>query len=292
MRVFIFGLGYCGNRIANCLCKQATSVAGTCRSPERATEASIDAYAFDEPTAPLHDAERLLGDVTHVLSTIGPCGDDGHDPVLAVLRDTLLSAPNLKWVGYLSATSVYGNVDGDWVDESSPVRPSNDRGRKRAAAEKEWIELGEKKNVPVHVFRIGAIYGEGRNSLEMVQSGRVKWRISRPGHVFSRIHVDDIVQVVIASMRNHSASNPAIYNLVDDKPMAAHEVVEYACKLLGREELPLIDWCDDHVAMMKPWYSDSKRVRNGKIKSELGVSLKYPTVIEGLNELAKSLLNG
>ena len=286
MRVFIFGLGYCGIRIAKHFSEHVTSIAGTCRSPERADELPIETHVFDAPTTPLRDIEPRLKDVTHLLTTIGPL-DDGSDPVLASHRDALLAAPNLQWIGYLSATSVYGNADGAWVDESSPLRPSGNRGRRRVAVEQKWIELGVEKNVPVHVFRLGSIYGEGRSFLDSVESGRTKNRISKPGHVFNRIHVDDIVSVVIASMNNPSKSNPAVYNVVDEVPMSSQEVLEHVCKLLGKDDLPLIDWEDDNVAWMKAWYMDNRRVSNEKVKRELGVELKYPTVIEGLTALSK-----
>ena len=257
-----------------------------CRSPERADELPIKKHVFDAPATPLRDIEPHLKDVTHLLTTICPL-DDGSDPVLASHRDALLAAPNLQWIGYLSSTSVYGNADGAWVDESSPLRPPGNRGQRRVAVEQKWIELGVEKNVPVHVFRLGSVYGEGKGPLQLVQSGRMKYRISKPGHVVIWIHIDDIVSVVVASMKNPSTSNPAIYNVVDDVPMSSQEVLEHVCKLLGKDELPLIDWEDDRVAWIKAWYMENKRVSNEKMKRGLGVELKYPTAIEGLTALSK-----
>jgi nucleoside-diphosphate-sugar epimerase len=216
--------------------------------------------------------------VTHLLVSTPP--DDHGDPTFLMHADDILALPTLKWVGYLSSTGVYGDRDGGWVDESSEVRPTSKRGSRRAKAEDQWMSLFFKNGLPVHIFRLAGIYGPGRSALDSVRAG-VARRIDKPGHAFSRVHVDDIVQVLIASMNK---PNPgAIYNIADDNAAPSHEVIAHACELLGLAPPPLIPFDEaDMVPIARSFYADNKRVRNDRIKNELGVELLYPDYRSGL----------
>jgi nucleoside-diphosphate-sugar epimerase len=191
----------------------------------------------------------------------------------------------LGWVGYLSTTGVYGDRAGGWVDESGELRPTGDRGRRRVAAETAWLDLWRRRGVPVHVFRLAGIYGPRRSAFDSLRQARAQ-RIDKPGQVFSRIHVDDIAAVLSVSM---AKPNPgAIYNVCDDDPAAPAEVIAYAAGLLGIELPPLVPFAQAELSdMAQSFYADNKRVRNDRIKRELGVELAYPDYRQGLAAILK-----
>jgi len=286
-RLFCFGLGFSAEALAARLKSKGWRVAGTTRTRERA-EALVargyEAFVFGAG-APLADAAAALLDSTHVLISIPP-GASG-DPVLANhARDLSALKPLPVWLGYLSTTGVYGDHTGEWVTEQTPVAPVSERAKRRVAAERAWAAWGTALNMPVQIFRLAGIYGPGRNQLESLREGTAR-RIVKPGQVFSRIHVEDIASALEASIERPRAG--AIYNVCDDEPAAPHEVVEYAARLLNLGPPPLEKFEDAARSMSEmalSFYADSKRVKNDRIKSELGVKLRYPTYREGLAALA------
>lgn len=282
-RLFVFGLGYTGLVLARRLKKQGWIVGGTVQSEERrATLAAegINAFVFDG-AHPFAEFETALQRATHVLGSIPPVGDT--DPVL-VHHAAALAALKLKWVGYLSTTGVYGDCDGDWVDERAGLHPSGPRGRARVAAEQAWLDL-VRVGLPVHIFRLAGIYGPGRSAIDAVRAGTAK-RIVKPGQVFSRIHVEDIAAVLEASM---ARPNPgAVYNVCDDEPAPPQDVIAYAAALLdvpAPPDVPFSEAAKTMSEMARSFYDDNKRVSNRRIKSELGVRLAYPDYRAGLKAL-------
>ncbi len=277
-RLFCFGLGYCALRLAAALRAEGWRVAGTCRGEAKLSALAaegFETFAFDRdrPLAPA----ALAGD-THLLSSVPP--DAAGDPVLDAHGADIARASGLAWVGYFSTTGVYGNRGGGWVDESSELRPTGERGRRRAAAEAGWLALWRRRGVPVHVFRLAGIYGPGRSALDAVRGGTAK-RVRKPGQVFGRIHVDDVVAVLRASMARPSPG--AAYNLCDDEPASPAEVVEFAAGLLGLPPPPEVPFEQAQLGdMARSFYADNKRVRNERIKRELGVKLQYPDYRAGL----------
>ena len=217
-----------------------------------------------------------LDAATHLLISAGP--DQEGDPVLRELRDEIAKR-DFEWVGYLSTTGVYGDHQGDWVDEDTPLTPSTRRGQWRAAAEAEWQGM----NLPLHIFRIAGIYGPGRGPFSKVRAGTAR-RIIKDGQVFSRIHVEDIAQVVAASIAQPNAG--AVYNLCDNDPAPPQDVISYAAELLGMPLPAAIDYdTADMTPMARSFYAESKRVKNDRIKDELGIVLKYPDYRAGLQAL-------
>jgi len=281
--LFCFGLGYSAGRLARALLADGWTVAGTCQSDTRRAELAadgIEAHVFDGQT-PLADAAGLLLRASHLLSSVPPPrdggGDDGdRDPVLALHGADIRAATGLEWVGYLSSTGVYGDAGGGRVDETSPVNPSSERSAMRAAADAEWLSLG------AHVFRLAGIYGPDRSALDQARAGRAR-RIEKPGHKFSRIHVDDIAAVVRASMRRPDPG--AVYNVCDDEAASPAEVNGFAYDLLGLEPPPVIAF-EDAARTMSPmglsFWQDNRLVDNRRIKDELGVRLSYPDYRAGL----------
>jgi hypothetical protein len=279
-QLFCFGYGYSCDGLGQALMAQGWNVAGTTREREKwrfLKTLGIKSFLFDYEQ-PLEDPALFLRGTTHLLISTPP-SDDG-DPAFLMHGQDVLNIPTIRWVGYLSSTSVYGDREGGWVDENSEVRPSSIRGSRRARAEEQWLSLYRKHKLPVHIFRLAGIYGPGRSALDSVRAGIAR-RINKPGHAFSRIHIDDIVQTLIASMNR---PNPgAVYNVADDLAAPSHEVILRACEMLGLTPPPLIPYEEADVApITRSFYSDNKRIRNDRIKNELGVVLRYPTFIEGL----------
>jgi len=282
-RLFCFGLGYSAGFLARTLAAEGWRVAGTSRDEAACAKlraAGFAAYRF-APEAPLAAPRQVLGEATHLLATVPP-GESG-DPVLAAHGVDLATLTGLHWVGYLSTTGVYGDRGGDWVDESDELRPTGPRGRQRVAAETAWLDLHRRHGLPVHVFRLAGIYGPGRNAIETVRRGRAQ-RIDKPGQVFSRIHVEDIAAVLVASI---ARPNPgAVYNVCDDDPAPPETVIAYASELLGVPPPPLIPFEEAPLSpMARSFYDDNKRVANLRIKEELGVRLAYPSYRQGLRAL-------
>jgi nucleoside-diphosphate-sugar epimerase len=216
--------------------------------------------------------------VTHILISIPP-GELG-DPVLDLHGGDIAALSALEWLGYLSTTGVYGTRDGGWVDETSELRPTSARGARRVTAETGWLELWQTRGVPVHVFRLAGIYGPGRSAFDALRAGTAR-RIDVPGQMFSRIHVDDIAGVLLASIARPRPA--AIYNVCDDEPAAQEEVVAYAAELLGLDPPPLVPPAAAELSpMAKSFYTDNKRVSNALIKTELGVTLAHPDYRAGL----------
>jgi nucleoside-diphosphate-sugar epimerase len=280
-RLFIFGLGYSGSEIARLAKAAGWRVGGTCTSEDKAAclrSSGVNAHLFDGITAP--PAEAMAG-VTHVLSTIAP-GPNG-DPVLTACSTLLRRA---RWLGYLSTTGVYGDHGGGWIDESTSTRPGQLRSVQRLATERAWQALALDRGVPVDIFRLPGIYGPGRSAVDQVKAGTAR-RIDKPGQVFSRIHVEDIAgTVLMAITQPHAAS---IYNVADDLPASTAEIVAFACELLGKPAPPLIPWSQAEAAMSplaRSFYAENRRVRNDRIKNELGVELRYPTYREGFRAIA------
>ena len=281
--LFCFGLGYCSKALARTLQAEGWRISGTCREPERQARLrsrGIAAHLFDRGR-PLEDIEAAFAGVTHVLHSIPP--DDGGDPVLHACGVELAQLPGLQWFGYMSTSGVYGDRGGDWVDEDSELKPTGERGRRRAAAEAGWNAMLSLSYFPLHIFRLAGIYGPRRSALDALRGGTAR-RVIKPGQVFGRIHVDDIVQVLRASM---ARPNPgAVYNLCDDDPAPPWEVIEYAAELLGVAPPPAVPFEQAQLSeMARSFYDDNKRVRNDRIKRELGVELKYPSYREGLQAL-------
>lgn len=283
MRLFVFGLGFSANRLAHQLMPQGWSVSGTCRTPEKAEllrKDSITAHLFTGEES-LADANATLADCSHILLSIPP-GEHG-DPVFHHHAEYIAQLPNLNWLGYLSTTGVYGDHQGRWIDESTPVNPGSARGQRRVDAENAWLSLHAEHGAPTHIFRLPGIYGPGRSAFDALQQRRAQ-RINKPGQVFCRIHIDDIAQGLSASMAN---PNPgSIYNLVDDEPAPPQDVTALAAELMGMEPPPLIPFDDAELTPMgRSFYAECKRVRNTKMKEELGVTLKHPSYREGLQAI-------
>ncbi|WP_170349453.1 SDR family oxidoreductase [Ruegeria atlantica] len=275
--LFSFGHGYSAQALSQLLEPQGWRICGTTRDP--AQSPAIRASGADPLVWP-GQVPNLDG-VTHLLISTAPKADG--DPVLAALQDEISArAAQFEWVGYLSTTAVYGDHQGAWVDETTPPAPTAERGRWRVKAEQQWMSIPD---LPTHIFRLAGIYGPGRGPFSKLKRAGMR-RIIKPGQVFSRIHVADIAQVLAASM---AAPNPgAIYNVCDDEPVPPQDVIAYAAELQGLPLPPEVPFDEaDLTPMARSFYNENKRVRNDRIKDELGVRLLYPDYRTGLEALMK-----
>ena len=264
------GHGYSARALARRLVPQGWRVIGTTRNPAKAEAFRSEGV---EPLLWPGDLAPALAEATHILCSAAP--DAKGDPFLQSVPG--IAQAEAVWVGYLSTTGVYGDHDGGWVDEATPLTPQSDRGRQRVLAEDQWRATG----LPLHVFRLAGIYGPGRGPFEKLRDGTAR-RIVKPGQVFSRIHVDDIVSAVMASF----AGPAGVYNVADDLPASQNAVIEYACTLLGREWPPLMTLDEAQLSpMARGFYAENRRISNKKARRMLNWLPQYPDYKQGLKAL-------
>ncbi len=275
-----FGHGFSARALSRLLIPQGWRVIGTTRSPEKAE--ALRGEGVEPVIWPGADMAAPLAAATHLLLSAAP--DDEGDPVLAVLRDEIAAnADHLEWVSYLSTTGVYGDHAGGWVDERTPLTPATRRGHQRVKAETQWQALADEAGLPLHIFRLAGIYGPGRGPFAKVRRGTAR-QIIKKDQVFSRIHVDDIAQVLAASIEKPDPG--AVYNVCDNEAASPQDVLAHAAALLGVDLPPPEDYATAEMTpMARSFYAESKRVRNSRIKDDLGVDLIYPTYREGLAAL-------
>lgn len=282
MRLFCFGFGYSAESLARRLSARANSVAGTRTGLGEPPPAGVSLVTY-RGDAPSSEVAGLLAGATHILVSIPP--DLEGDVVLRHFRAGIAALPDLAWVGYLSTIGVYGDRKGEWVDETSPTRPTSERSLRRVQAEQAWLDFARETGRRVEIFRLAGIYGPGRSVVDTLRAGTAK-RIIKPGQVFNRIHVDDIARVVAAAV--DKPTGHSIYNVSDDEPAPPEDVLTYAAELLGVPSPPAMPFQQAGLSgMAATFWAESKRVSNARIRGDLGVDLLYPTYREGLRALVE-----
>ncbi|MDE8348407.1 MAG: SDR family NAD(P)-dependent oxidoreductase [Acidocella sp.] len=274
--LLIFGFGYSGHAIALAARNSGFRVTATSRrAAAQKPPDGIRIVGFDA-------AADAIGSATHILSTAAP--DEHGDPVLAIYARQIAEAKNLAWIGYLSTTGVYGNRNGGWVDEDTPPAPQSPRAERRVAAEAAWSKF---PNRIIDIFRLAGIYGPGRSMFDDLRAGTAR-RVVKSGHLFGRIHRDDIAQGVLAAMQRTAAPGLNIFNFSDDEPAASAEVVVEAAVLLGvapPSEVAFSDALPAMSPMACSFWAENRRVANQKTKAVLGINWLYPTFREGLRAI-------
>jgi nucleoside-diphosphate-sugar epimerase len=281
--IFIFGFGYTASHLARELIPQGWQIAATTRDPHKRKE--LERLGIQASDFPADSIPAALENAANILISTPP--NTQGDPVLRLYRDAIACTPR-RWIGYLSSTGVYGDHQGGWVDETTPLEPLEGRNRYRQEAESSWLQLHEKLKQPVHIFRLSGIYGAGRNPLQKLKEGKEQ-RVFKEGQVFSRIHAEDIAAALQLSLQTPTPGQ--IFNLSDNEPAPGHEVLEYAAQLLEILPPPLVDFDKANLSpMAQEFYSANRRVSNEKIKKTLGWKLRYPTYREGLKALLDTQL--
>ena len=275
-RLLVLGGGYTGQRFARAAARRGFEVLLTSRQP-RPAEPGLRWLQLNSATGTAGEADQLEG-ISHVLVTAGPDGPNG-DPLLPLLA-TMLRRQPLQWLGYLSTTGVYGCTGGSWVDESSPANPRPGRSQHRLVAEQAWQATG----LPVQVFRLPAIYGPSRCPFESLRQGTTRL-VHKPGQVFSRVHVDDIVGSLLHCIALPQPQRPPVVNICDDCPCPSSESLSFAAHLLNLR-LPDVQRYQDIEAKLSPmarsFWLENRRASNRLLCEQLGYRLHYPSYREGL----------
>lgn len=279
--LLVFGPGYSATALIEHAIKNHWKVSATWRREEAIPEIeALGAHpvAFSGEAVESDDA---LKNITHVLVSIAPQG--GEDAVLNAHTSWLAACPNLRWIGYLSSTNVYGDHGGEWVDETSETKPSLERGKRRLKAENDWMALGASIGVAVHIFRLGGIYGQDRNALTNVRNGKAR-RVIKPGQVFGRIHRDDIAAAAWLAANSDVPSN--IFNLTDNLPSPPQDVIVEAARLLAVDPPKEVAYADANLSPMgRSFYEENKRVNNQKAKDLLGWEPAYSDYRQALAKI-------
>ncbi|GAB2207413.1 SDR family oxidoreductase [Roseibium sp. ROS1] len=285
MRLFIFGTGFSSKAFVEEVRDQFDWIGGTTRSSDKMEALrtlGVEPFLFDGSSQGDGVAEALK-QATHILVSIAP--NEAGDPVLNQYANEIAGAKP-RWIGYLSTVGVYGNHDGAWVDEDTPLNPVSKRSVQRVAAEEAWLAFAEQNDLPVQIFRLSGIYGPGRNAFENFRKGTAR-RLVKPGQVFNRIHVADIAGALKAAMAKPSTR---VFNVTDDEPAPPQDVVAFAAELLGVEAPPEIPFeTADLTPMARSFYGENKRVSNQRLKDELGFTFRYPDYRVALKALLETV---
>jgi nucleoside-diphosphate-sugar epimerase len=225
-----------------------------------------------------------LKEADHILVSIPP---ENQEDLVVKNFSKLIENSKVKWITYLSATSVYGDHKSEWVNENSKTNPISNNGVARLKAENSWISLEKNSKLPIQIFRLSGIYSNEKNILVRLKSGDVKL-IDKRDHYFSRIHVDDIASILFKSLLKFKSGE--IYNLADDKPSSSEEVTLFGAKILNIKNIEKIEVDEIKSEMLKNFYNESKKVSNKKVKNYFNYNLKFPSYIEGLNYIRNNFI--
>jgi nucleoside-diphosphate-sugar epimerase len=282
-----FGLGYSAQHFVEIFGQKFDRIVGTVRSAERA--AALDAHPSGRLKALIFDGSSAtpnlrgaIAEADAALVSVPP--DENGDPVLRACGEVLAHAQRLRAIVYLSTIGVYGDRGGAWVDEATPPQPGATRSRERLAAEQAWLDFGARHNIAVAILRLAGIYGPGQNALVQIASGKAR-RIVKPGQVFNRIHVGDIAQAIDGALTRRVSG---IFNVADDEPTPPADPIALAAQLMGvapPPEIPFEEAAPSMSPMALSFWQECRRVKNDKLKRDLGVGLRYPTYREGLRAL-------
>jgi len=279
--IVCFGFGQVAKNFIKKIDSDGISFKLTTTSREETQDKKLDhinyqSFQFTEKGFDKNFISRLE-EADHILLSIAPI--NGADIVIKNFQN-YFKVNKLKWITYLSATSVYGDHGGEWVNENSKTKPTSSNGIERLKVEREWIKLSDKFDLPFQIFRLSGIYSNQYNVLTRLKSGEAKI-INKKNHFFSRIHVEDIANILSNSLTQIKKNE--VYNISDDKPASSEEVTMYGVKLLGVDKPKTIEVNQVESEMLKNFYKDSKKVDNKKMKNFFNYKLKYPTYVEGLN---------
>ena len=288
INIFCFGFGQVAKNFIKKINLEKFNVNLSVTSREVSKEKKIDEISYNNYQFIDGNFDKnllnKLKQSDHFLISIPPV--KGEDLVIKNFKE-IIKECNPKWVTYLSATSVYGNHQGEWVNELSKTNPTSSNGVERLNAERAWLDFANKQNIPLQIFRLSGIYSDRKNILVRLKSGKANI-INKKNHFFSRIHVEDIANVLFKSLSNFKSSE--IYNISDDKPSSSEEVILYGVKILNIEKPKSTKVKEIESKMLKNFYKESKKVSNKKMKSFFNYKLKFPTYVEGLNYIRNHLI--
>ena len=288
INIFCFGFGQVAKNFIKKLSVEQYNINLSATSRSESSKKSFNGINYNSY---LFNSEKFdqnlvvkLKEADHILVSIPP---ENQEDLVVKNFSKFLESSKLKWITYLSATSIYGDHKGEWVNENSKTNPISNNGIARLKAEKAWVSLEKKNKIPVQIFRLSGIYSNEKNILIRLKSGEVKL-INKKNHYFSRIHVDDISNILFKSLSKFKSGE--IYNLSDDKPSTSEEVTLFGAKILNIENIEKIEVDQIKSEMLKNFYNESKKVSNKKMKSYFNYNLKFPSYIEGLNYIRSNFI--
>ena len=281
-RVLIYGYGYVARFLSEKIIANGNTVLATTRDPNK-INVQIDKLTLIHPDKVNSILVDYGDEITHLIISVPP--NESGDIFLKQYKDSLLNMSNLKWIGYLSATNVYGDHNGEYVSEFSSLKGTTSKGINRIKAESQWTEHSKENNLPLHIFRIAGIYGPERNIYKRIKLNKFN-HIIKNNQYFSRIYISDLVNILFASMNKPNPIN--IYNIADDMPSSMCDVVEFICQKTSCTIPEKISFEDlDKKQQQDSFYSENKRINNRLLKEDLGIILKYPSYREGYEEIIK-----
>ena len=288
INIFCFGFGQVAKNFIKTLNAKNIDITLTVTSRENSSKKIYDGIKYDSFQFSENNFDKnlikSLESSDHILVSIAPV--NGEDIVVKNFEN-IFKVSKFKWLTYLSATSVYGDHKGEWVDEKSKTNPTSSTGSQRLKAERSWMELAKNQNLPIQIFRLSGIYSHESNVLKRLKSGEAKI-IKKENQFFSRIHVEDITELLFKSLKKFKAKE--IYNISDDRPASSEEVILYGSKLLNMGPPKIVDLKSIESEMVINFYKDSKKVNNKKMKEFFNYKLKHPTYIEGLNNIHNNFI--
>ena len=281
-RVLIYGYGYVARFLSEKIIANGNTVIATTRDPNK-INVQKDKLTLIHPDKVNSKLVEYGDEITHLIVSVPP--NESGDIFLKQYKDSLLNMSSLKWIGYLSATNVYGDHNGEYVSEFSSLKGTTSKGINRIKAEGQWTEHSKENNLPLHIFRIAGIYGPERNIFERIKLNKFN-HIIKNDQYFSRIYISDLVNILFASMNKPNPIN--IYNIADDMPSSMCDVVEFICQKTSCTIPEKISFEDlDKKQQQDSFYSENKRINNRLLKEDLGIILKYPSYREGYEEIIK-----
>jgi len=284
INIFCFGFGQVAKNFIKKLSVEQYNINLSATSRSESSKKSFNGINYNSY---LFNSEKFdqnlvvkLKEADHILVSIPP---ENQEDLVIKNFSKFIESSKVKWITYLSATSIYGDHKGEWVNENSKTNPISNNGIARLKAENAWFSLEKSKKIPIQIFRLSGIYSNEKNILIRLKSGGVKL-INKKNHFFSRIHVDDISNILFKSLSKFKSGE--IYNLSDDKPSTSEEVTLFGAKILNIENIEKIEVDQIKSEMLKNFYNESKKVSNKKMKSYFDYNLKFPSYIEGLNHIS------
>ena len=288
INIFCFGFGQVAKSFIKKINSKNIEIVLTVTSRENTSKKVFDGISYESFQFSQNSFDKnlikSLEASNYILVSIAPI--DGEDIVIKNFQN-IFKEKKVKWLTYLSATSVYGDHKGEWVDEKSTTKPTSPTGTRRLKAEKSWMELAENLILPLQIFRLSGIYSHESNVLKRLRSGDTKI-IKKEKQFFSRIHVEDIAEILFISLKQFKAKE--IYNISDDRPASSEEVILYGSKLLNTKPPATVELKSIESEMVRNFYKDSKKVNNKKMKEIFDYKLKYPTYVEGLNNIYNNIV--
>ncbi|MDC1169148.1 oxidoreductase [Candidatus Pelagibacter ubique] len=284
INIFCFGFGQVAKNFINKLSVEQYNINLSATSRSESSKKTFNginynSYLFNRDNFDQNLVVKLK-EADHILVSIPP---ENQEDLVIKNFSKFIESSKVKWITYLSATSIYGDHKGEWVNENSKTNPISNNGIARLKAENAWFSLEKNKKIPIQIFRLSGIYSNEKNILIRLKSGGVKL-INKKNHFFSRIHVDDISNILFKSLSKFKSGE--IYNLSDDKPSTSEEVTLFGAKILNIENIEKIEVDQIKSEMLKNFYNESKKVSNKKMKSYFNYNLKFPSYIEGLNHIS------